>query len=107
MPNIIHAADLHIGAKFEFLPPESAAQAIRLQLTALKALVEHAASSAADALLIAGDLFDTPEVRPQISSVVFSILSKCPCPIFLSPGNHDYYHAASPYATCTSLLRAR
>ena len=37
MPNIIHAADLHIGAKFEFLPPESAAQAIRLQLTALKA----------------------------------------------------------------------
>lgn len=99
MPNIIHAADLHIGAKFEFLPPESAAQAIRLQLTALKALVEHAASSAADALLIAGDLFDTPEVRPQISSVVFSILSKCPCPIFLSPGNHDYYHAASPYAT--------
>ena len=55
MPNIIHAADLHIGAKFEFLPPESAAQAIRLQLTALKALVEHTASSAADALLIAGD----------------------------------------------------
>lgn len=70
-----------------------------MQLAALQSLVTYAGSSGADALLIAGDLFDTPEVRPQISSAVFAILSKCTCPIFLSPGNHDYYHAASPYAT--------
>lgn len=99
MPNIIHAADFHIGAKFDFLPSELAAKAVRRQLEALQALVSYAAESAADAVLLAGDLFDTPEVRPQISSAVFSVLGKCPCPLFLSPGNHDYYHAGSPYAT--------
>lgn len=99
MPNIIHAADFHIGAKFDFLPSDRAAEAVSLQLSALQELISYAASSAADAVLIAGDLFDTPDVRPQISSAVFAVLAKCPCPIFLSPGNHDYYHAGSPYAT--------
>ncbi|MCD8356696.1 MAG: DNA repair exonuclease [Clostridia bacterium] len=99
MPNIIHAADFHIGAKFDFLPSERAAQAVKLQLKALQALVTYAAESAADVVLIAGDLFDTPDIRPQISSAVFALLAKCPCPIFLSPGNHDYYHAGSPYVT--------
>ncbi len=99
MLKIIHAADFHIGAKFEFLPSDRATKAVNLQLSALEALVDYAASSAADVMLLAGDLFDTPEVRPQISTAVFAILGKCPCPIFLSPGNHDYYHAGSPYAT--------
>lgn len=99
MPKIIHAADFHIGAKFDFLPSDRATEAVHLQLSALEALVSYAASSAADALLLAGDLFDTPDIRPQIASAVFAVLAKCPCPIFLSPGNHDYYHAGSPYAT--------
>ena len=90
MPNIIHAADFHIGAKFDFLPADRAAEAVSLQLAALQSFVAYAGSSAADAVLIAGDLFDTPEVRPQISSAVFAILAKCPCPVLLSPGNHDY-----------------
>ena len=99
MANIIHAADFHIGAKFDFLPADLVTKAVSLQLSALQSLVTYAGSSGADAVLIAGDLFDTPTVRPQISSAVFAILSKCTCPIFLSPGNHDYYHAGSPYAT--------
>lgn len=99
MPNIIHAADFHIGAKFDFLPSDRAAEAVGLQFKALETLVSYAASSAADALLIAGDLFDAPDVRPQIASAAFAVLAKCPCPVFLSPGNHDYYCAESPYAT--------
>lgn len=98
MANIIHAADFHIGAKFDFLPSGRAAEAASLQLSALQSLVSYAGSSGADALLIAGDLFDAPEVRPQISAAVFTLLGRCPCPVFLSPGNHDYYHAGSPYA---------
>lgn len=99
MPNIIHAADFHIGAKFDCLPSERVKQAVGLQLAALESLLTYASSSSADALLIAGDLFDAPNVRPQVASTVFAMLAKCPCPIFLSPGNHDYYYAGSPYAT--------
>ena len=99
MPTIIHAADFHIGAKFDFLPSARAADAVNLQFTALQSMIGYAASSAADAVLIAGDLFDTPDIRPQIASAVFTLLGKCPCPVFISPGNHDYYHAGSVYAT--------
>ncbi len=98
MSHIIHTADFHIGARFEFLPPDRASQAIRLQLQALQALAVQCAAMRTDALLIAGDLFDTPTVRPQIASAVFAILAQCPCPVFISPGNHDYFHAESPYA---------
>ena len=49
MPNIIHAADFHIGAKFDFLPSDRAAEAVSLQLSALQELISYAASSAADA----------------------------------------------------------
>ncbi|MDO4173331.1 MAG: metallophosphoesterase [Eubacteriales bacterium] len=99
MPIVIHAADFHIGAKFDFLPEELVDKAVEMQLRSLHALVAYAAASAVDAVLIAGDLFDAPEVRPQLSSAVFAVLAKCPCPVFLSPGNHDYYHTGSPYAT--------
>lgn len=101
MPNIIHAADFHIGAKFDFLPPDRAAEAVKRQFTALQSMVNYAAASSADAVLIAGDLFDAPNIHPPIASAVFSVLAKCPCPVFISPGNHDYYYAASPYAAQT------
>lgn len=99
MPTIIHAADFHIGAKFDFLPSARAADAVNLQFSALQSMVSYAASAAVDAVLIAGDLFDTPDIRPQIASAVFSVLGKCPCPVLISPGNHDYYHIGSVYST--------
>ena len=97
MALIFHAADLHIGARFEFLPEEQAKEAIRRQLTALQEFLQQATEQHADAVLIAGDLFDAPEVPPAVSTTVFSLLEACAAPIFLSPGNHDYYHARSPY----------
>lgn len=99
MSTIIHAADFHIGAKFDFLPSARAMDAVNLQFSALQDMVNYAAASAADAVLIAGDLFDTPDIRPQIATAVFSVLGKCPCPVFIAPGNHDYYHIGSVYST--------
>lgn len=98
MPLIFHAADLHIGARFEFLPPDAAKRAVVQQLSALRDFLADADEHHADAVLIAGDLFDTPEVPKQLSQAVFSLLGACSAPIFLSPGNHDYYFPRSPYA---------
>ena len=98
MPLIFHAADLHLGARFEFLPPDTAKRAVVQQLSALRDFLADAGERHADAVLIAGDLFDTPEVPKQLSQAVFSLLGACPAPIFLSPGNHDYYFPRSPYA---------
>ena len=96
MPTMIHTADLHLGAKFEFLPEELIPAAQKLQTDALRSLVQYAADSEADVLLIAGDVFDTPEVPAQLAAKVFEILSECPCPVFIAPGNHDYYFSKSP-----------
>ena len=67
MPLIFHAADLHIGARFEFLPPDTAKRAVVQQLSALRDFLADAGERHADAVLIAGDLFDTPEVPKQLS----------------------------------------
>lgn len=98
MPTMIHTADLHLGAKFEFLPEELIPAAQKLQTDALRSLIQYTADSQADVLLIAGDVFDAPEVPAQLASAVFEILSECPCPVFIAPGNHDYYFSKSPYA---------
>jgi DNA repair exonuclease SbcCD nuclease subunit len=98
MAVIFHTADLHIGARFDSLPADIARKAILRQFTALQDFLSEASSHHADAVLIAGDLFDTPDVSPQLVSTVFSLLEGCTAPIFLSPGNHDYYFPRSPYA---------
>ncbi|MDO5547806.1 MAG: metallophosphoesterase [Eubacteriales bacterium] len=98
MAVIFHAADLHIGARFDFLPTDLARKAIVRQLAALRDFLADAAEHHADAVLLAGDLFDTPEVPAPLASAVFSLLEACTAPVFLSPGNHDYYFPRSPYA---------
>ncbi len=98
MATIFHAADLHIGARFEFLSAEQSKQAILQQLDCFRAFLKQASDSHADAVLLAGDVFDTPEVPQSLAQTVFSLMEQCTCPVFLAPGNHDYYSARSPYA---------
>ena len=97
MAIIFHAADCHIGARFDFLPPDLARKAILRQLTALRDFLDAASEQHADAVLIAGDLFDTPETPSPLASAVFSLLEACTAPVFIAPGNHDYYFPRSPY----------
>jgi len=51
-----------------------------------------------NAILISGDLFERPTVSPDITARVSKILSGTDIPVFISPGNHDYFHARSPYS---------
>ena len=51
------------------------------------------------AILIAGDLFDSPLPSATVFSHVMSILSQAACPVLIAPGNHDYICAGSPYLT--------
>lgn len=102
MPRFIHLADIHIGTPFAFLPPEARMTCRNLQLTALKQAVSHASTVGADAILIAGDLFDTAEVPLTLYGETMDILSRACCPVVISTGNHDYLHARSPYHTATT-----
>ncbi len=99
MLRFLHTADLHLGMAFDMLPPEAAAKAQTYQFTALEHLVRVATREQVDCILIAGDLFDSSTPASDLFSRAMSVLAQAPCPVFLSPGKHDFIHAQSPYQT--------
>lgn len=94
---IIHAADLHLDSPFEALG-EKAAQRRGEQRELLHALAELCRERKADLLLLAGDLLDTGSAYAETFSTLCSAFGALDCPVFISPGNHDFYSPASPYA---------
>ncbi len=59
------------------------------RLEALREVVGHATEQSADALLIPGDLFDTPEAAGPLRPQVRSILESFSGTTVITPGNHD------------------
>lgn len=97
VPMLLHLADLHLGASYDFLPDKAASACRTAQLTALADAVHYANDRNADAMLIAGDLFDVPVPPAPLVTQVLSLLSRVRCPVLISPGNHDYLCPESPY----------
>lgn len=97
MPLIIHLADLHLGAAYNSLPAEKAEACRNRQFDCLSYVVDHANDAHADAILIAGDLFDQPLPSAATVTRAISILSRAQAKVLISPGNHDYLCAESPY----------
>ena len=67
--------------------------------TAFAALTDLALREEVDAVLIAGDLFDTPRVSGEILEWTADQLQRLPCPVVVLPGNHDWFEDQSPFRT--------
>lgn len=98
MIRILHAADLHMDSPFEGLSSQQAALRRREQRGLLHCLAELAEESGAQLLLLSGDLLDSTEAYAETGAMLVSALGKLNIPVFISPGNHDFYSARSPYA---------
>jgi len=89
---LLHIADLHLGKKFEWLGKAGKDHRERLRRTFGK-IIDLALKEGIGALLVAGDLFDTPSpyYREDILCVRegFSRLADAGVDIFLIPGTHD------------------
>lgn len=99
MLKIIHAADFHLDSPFSGLSPQHASQRREEQRELLSRLVEAAAQRQADLLLLAGDLFDGERFFRETGQALIAALGRLTIPVFIAPGNHDFYSARSPYAT--------
>lgn len=97
MIKIIHTADLHLGTGFSSINESDEAK--KYHKLALINLIDVANDNDTDIIFIAGDLFHKNIVEPIFALEIFGILSKAKAKVFISPGNHDYYHSASPYAS--------
>lgn len=95
---IIHAADLHLDSPFEGLPAGKAAVRRSEQRELLSALAELAHSEQADLVLLSGDLLDSSKTYFETGEELVRALQRIAAPVFISPGNHDFYSPKSPYA---------
>ena len=98
MIRILHAADLHMDSPFEGLSSQQASLRRREQRGLLHRLAELAEESGAQLMLLAGDLLDSTEAYAETGAMLVSALGKLNIPVFIAPGNHDFYSLRSPYA---------
>lgn len=94
---LLHSADWHLDSP---LTARSDAQSalLRRALLSLPAKVCDAAkSSCCDMLLLSGDLFDGKPTSESLNAMQ-SALEEVRIPVFIAPGNHDFYALDSPWA---------
>ena len=95
---LLHAADFHLDSPLSGLSPEKSAQR-RRELREIPArLAKLAGEEDVDLVLLPGDLFDGGRVYPETVRALARALEEMAVPVFIAPGNHDYFHAKSPYA---------
>ena len=95
---ILHTADLHLDSPFEGLPAGKAAMRRGEQrelLGRLSALVQH---EGVQLVLLAGDLLDSDKPYFETGEELARCLGDMGVPVFIAPGNHDFYSPKSPWA---------
>ncbi len=98
MIRILHAADFHMDSPFQGLSAEQAVLRRREQRDLLRRLCAMAEENGAELMLLAGDLLDSVNAYAETASTLCSALGRLSIPVFIAPGNHDYYTSRSPYA---------
>ena len=98
MLKLIHGADFHLDAPFAALPPDKARQRREEQRELLGRLVDLAEGEGAHLVLLSGDLLDGGETYQETVEALSRALGQIRVPVFIAPGNHDWYGPRSPYA---------
>ncbi|MDA8219745.1 MAG: DNA repair exonuclease [Dehalococcoidales bacterium] len=94
--NLLHTADVHLDAPFRWLGDKGREQRRQLKET-FRAVVDLALAERVDALLIAGDLFDSNSPAQDTVELVRSQLARLAVPVFILPGTHDCLDDGSVY----------
>lgn len=96
MIKVLHSADWHLDAPLRSLTGEQAAF-LRSQMLQIPARVaEVCREQGCDLMLLSGDLFDGA-YTPESLHAVQTALADAGVPVFIAPGNHDYYWEKSSY----------
>lgn len=93
---ILHAADLHLDTAFTGHSEADTQYLKKALLSVPDAIARLCRVHQCDMLLLAGDLFDA-EPTPESLQALRQMLQEVAVPVFITPGNHDFCHAGSPY----------
>ena len=88
---IIHTADIHIDSPLTARLPRDKIKERRAELISnLRRLTDAAQRLGAEAIIIAGDLFDSQSVSKKAMSALIDAIESAPgISFFILPGNHD------------------
>lgn len=99
---ILQVSDLHLGGRawpgcFDLDAEKAERRAGELRAT-VDRLAELARDRGVEAMLLPGDIFDRETVAPElVNHVIETFAALAPIPVYLAPGNHDFWSPASPY----------
>jgi Calcineurin-like phosphoesterase len=85
----LHTADWQIGKPFANVPGDPGALLREERFAAVRRIAALAAERRCDAVLVAGDVFDSNFVSDSVVDRLVSALEAFPGPWVLLPGNHD------------------
>lgn len=90
---LIHTADVHLDAPFAYLPHEKRKLKREALRKAFTRVVDLTLEKQALALVIAGDLFNSPDPSTDTVAFVVGELGRLAggAQVFIVPGNHDCY----------------
>lgn len=97
---LVHTADIHLDTSFAAagLPPAFGNRRRQSLRDVFRRIVRRAADWPADALLVAGDVFEGERIAPDTVAFVQAVFKEAaPLPIFVAPGNHDPATPESPW----------
>jgi DNA repair protein SbcD/Mre11 len=95
---LLHFADLHLDAPFAWARPETARLRRRNRRETLTRIVQLAEDERVDGLVSGGDLFEHDRFTPDTVTFLRETFGRTNLPVYLAPGNHDWYSPRSPYA---------
>jgi DNA repair protein SbcD/Mre11 len=91
-------SDLHLDAPFTWAGPQLARARRQALRDTLCRVTEIAVAEEVDAVLCGGDLYEHDKFTPDTRQFLRDAFSRLdPVPVFLAPGNHDWYGEASIY----------
>lgn len=98
MIKLLHGADFHLDSPFDSLPESKAAKRRTEQRNLLADLAALSLKESVDAVLLAGDMLDSTRSYYETSEALLKAFEVIQAPVFIAPGNHDYYSKSSPWS---------
>jgi DNA repair exonuclease SbcCD nuclease subunit len=97
MTRFIHTADWQLGMTRHFLGDEAQARFTQARIDAIRTIGRLAIEKKAEFAVVAGDVFESNLLSPQVVARSLLALREIPIPWYLLPGNHDPLDASSIY----------
>ncbi|HLH70028.1 MAG TPA: metallophosphoesterase [Candidatus Dormibacteraeota bacterium] len=95
---LLHFADLHLDTPFRWAGPDLARRRRQALRDALTRILDLAGEHRVDAVLCGGDLYEDERFTPDTVEFVRAAFERVhPLPIYLAPGNHDWFGPQSLY----------